>query len=128
MPAYDGLERQGTDVGTPLVGWQAMVDSIVILSAKFWIVIFEPRFFVLFFAPIGNGIVLLAPFFAQIQREESGLLALPLVAIAAMMWFLPAQIYEHTLLGFWVWNWSTLTIGIAIAINAIAMRQLDNAR
>ena len=85
LPAYDGMERPGAEAGTPMLGWEAMLDSIVLLAAKFWVVLFEPKFLVFFLAPIGNVIALLTPFCVQIHPEESWPLAVPLVATSAMM-------------------------------------------
>jgi hypothetical protein len=126
LPAYDGLERPGTDPGTPLLGWQAMVDSIVVLTYKFWVVLFEPGFIVFFLAPIGNAFVLFVPLFVQNLREGSWLISLPLVAISAMMWILPSEMYQHTLYGFWTWNLSILYMAFAAIVNAIAMQQYES--
>ena len=127
LPAYDGLERPGAEAGTTMLGWEAMLDSIVLLAAKFWVVLFEPRFLVFFLAPIGNVIVLLTPFCTQIHPEESWPLAVPLVATSAMMWILPAEMYQHTLCGFWAWNLSSLTMAIAVAINTFVLLLFDSA-
>lgn len=126
LPAYDGLEQPGAEAGTPLLGWQAMLDSIVLLVAKFWVVLLEPRFLVFFLAPIGNIIVLLTPFCVLSHPEESCLLAVPLVATSAMMWILPTEMYQHTLCGFWAWNLSSLTMAIAVAVNTFVLLLFDS--
>ena len=123
LPAYDGLSRAGREPDTSLLGWQAMVESIIVLTVKFWAVLFEPRFAVFFLAPFGNALVLVTPFVARSLREDSWPIAAPLVLFSAMMWFLPAEIYEHTRYGFWVWNLSALMMAVAVVFNAITMRR-----
>lgn len=127
LPAYDGLERPGTSPGSPVLGWQAMVDSIVMLTAKFWFVLLEPRFIVFFLAPFGNAFVLFVPLFVRNLHEASWLISIPLVAISAMMWILPPEIYHHTLYGFWTWNLSILAMAFAVVVNAVAIQQYETA-
>ena len=125
LPAYDGMERPGTPVGTPLLGWQAMVDSIVVLTAQFWVVLLEPRFFVLYLIPFGTAFVLHSPLLANGLREDSWPIAVPLIAFSAMMWVMPSEMYEHTLYGFWAWNLSPVMMAIAMVMNAVALRYYD---
>lgn len=117
MPTYDGDK--------PLLGHQAMVDSIVLLTAKFWILLVEPRYALLFLAPLGSFAVLFVPFIAMALREDSWPASLPPLALSVAMWFLPAEIYQHTLYGFWVWNLSALLLCIAVLLHAITLGIYD---
>ncbi|MEM7475330.1 MAG: hypothetical protein AAF483_10090 [Planctomycetota bacterium] len=95
-----------------------MLDSLYLLSAKIWVVLIKPSFLLFFLTPITNVFILFAPWLALAARENCWTLAPILVVSSAIMWFLPVEVYESTLYGFWIWNLSP--VGMAITLLPLA--------
>lgn len=85
LPVYHENGRPNTAHGTPLNGWQAMVDSFAFVAAMPFLLVCDPRFLIFVLLPIANICVLIIPIFCFAAGENSWPFVFPLLAFTTIM-------------------------------------------
>lgn len=104
LPATNVMQVAGTSPGTPLTGWQAFRASLECLAASPLVWFAEPRSLLLLAFPIGNQLMLIAPWLVFANRGQLELLTLAFAFFAILPWFLSKGLTGDLYSGFLIWN------------------------
>jgi hypothetical protein len=106
LPATNVLSKGGTEPGTPLLGWDAFLTSVLIIPAQPLLVLADPQVLLFLAFPVLNFAMAGMPWFVLSHPEKARSYGAALILLGLVPWTLPKRLTGDLFLGFYVWNLS----------------------
>jgi hypothetical protein len=116
LPATNVLVSAGAPPGTPLTGWEAFSASIWDGALNPWVWLADLRVLLFLVYPFANSLMLFAPFYIGLLRQNAFVVAVILLPCAILPWRLPKPLTGEVFIGFYCWNGSYIAMCVAAVV------------
>jgi hypothetical protein len=110
LPATNVVERGGTPPGTPLLGWEACLTSLITILTQPLGVLVDPRALLFLAFPVMNVAMAGMPWFVLSHPEKTGSYAAALIPFGLATWMLSKSLTGDLLVGFYFWDLSAFVM------------------
>jgi hypothetical protein len=122
LPVSRTLESAGTLIGTPLVGWEAlMAITENLFNFWFWLILIaDPAAQWLPFLAAATLLLLVMPPVLSAADEQAGCLQVPFGAVPVVLWLLPSHVQSGMCWGVWVWAAAFVLVSVGGLVRTLA--------